>query len=116
METQTITNKILRVLKMDLSIFWSWGVEYAKPTQYKQMTGIELKVNGLLHKGIVIVALNEGSDTYEVYKLNNKQEELEGVQNVYVDELVSVCDRLIETENPNSKEYRKQITNQIIRL
>lgn len=43
-------------------------------TIFKELPALRIKVNGLLHAGYVIIALN-GSDYYEVYLLKDKDVE-----------------------------------------
>ena len=46
----------------------SWGVSEFVATVFQELPALRLKVNGRLHAGYVVIALN-GSDYYEVYLL-----------------------------------------------
>lgn len=93
MEVVQTTKKQLMVLT-PTPVLMSWGIEEFAATIYKEMPALGIKVNGRLHAGYVIIALN-GSDYYEVYLLNGK-----GVvcinEEVCFDELGDVIDRAIE--------------------
>ena len=86
------------------SVLMSWGIKEFTAMVYNGMPALRIKVNGRLHTGYVIVALN-GSDYYEVYLLH-------GTTAVYVneevcfDELGDVIDRAIE-KGTDENEYKK---------
>lgn len=86
------------------SVLMSWGIKEFTAMVYNGMPALRIKVNGRLHTGYVIVALN-GSDYYEVYLLH-------GTTAVYVneevcfDELGDVIDRAIE-KGADENEYKK---------
>ena len=82
-------------------VFWSWGVSNVQSTEYKGMASLVLRVNGYLHRGLVIVSLNEGSDTYEVYCLDDKLSVVKEQQEVYFDMLGSVIDAMVEQRPEN---------------
>lgn len=48
------------------NVLMSWGIEKFYATEYKGMPCLKFHVNGRLHKGEVLIALNP-SDYYEVY-------------------------------------------------
>ncbi len=50
----------------------SWGVSKFSATVYKDMPALTFKVNGRLHKGTIIIALNS-ADYYEVYLQSGKE-------------------------------------------
>lgn len=78
-----------------IPILMSWGIREFVATIYDDMPALRLKVNGRLHAGYVIIALN-GSDYYEVYLQNDKGTECVN-EEVYFDELGDVIDRAIES-------------------
>ncbi len=75
-------------------IVFSWGFHDAYPIY----NGLRFKLNGYLHQGLVDVVYNEGADLFVVSILNDdgtiKQQETD----VYLDCLVNVIDRLVETK------------------
>lgn len=87
----------------DISIPMSWGigkrVAIARRCSDNELRPcLALKVSGLLHQGWVIIALNEGHDTYEVLLVNEDgMYDKDGwIKDVYCDELTSLIDSLVE--------------------
>ena len=76
------------------SVLMSWGIKEFAATVYNGMPALLIKVNGRLHAGYVIVALN-GSDYYEVYLLHGAVAVCVN-EEVCFDELGDVIDRAIE--------------------
>lgn len=80
---------------------------------YKDMPALKFKVNGRLHKGNVIVALN-GSDYYEVY-LQNATETILISDEVCFNELGDLIEEHIESGTDKEeydrfcKERRKEL-------
>ena len=73
----------------------SWGACKFAATIYKDMPALKFMVNGRLHKGHVIIALN-GADYYEVY-LQNATETTLISDEVCFDELGNLIDEHIES-------------------
>ena len=63
---QTIKEQLLSFTP--IPVFMSWGVCEFVATVFQKLPALRLKVNGRLHAGYVVIALN-GSDYYEVYLL-----------------------------------------------
>lgn len=61
---RTIREQLVSLTPMP--VIMSWGIEGFAATVYKDMPALQIEVNGRLHTGYVIVALN-GADYYEVY-------------------------------------------------
>lgn len=77
-------------------------------TFYNEMPSLMLRVSSAIHKGWVVVSLNEGSDTYEVRLLNVKKEEKAVYTDVYCDELGSFIDDKVERPvHMTDEEYEK---------
>lgn len=91
---KTINEQLL--WSIDMSTYFSWGVSKKVFTYWKDMPSLMLRVSGAIHKGWVVVSLNEGSDTYEVRLLNVKQEEKAVYTDIYADEVGSFIDSKIE--------------------
>ncbi len=89
---QTIGEQLLSL--NPAPVIMSWGIEEFAATTYKGLPALRIKMNGRLHTGYVIVALN-GSDYYEVYLQKDKTIECVN-EEVCFDELGDVIDRSIE--------------------
>lgn len=90
---ETIKEQLVSLTPMP--ILMSWGIKEFAATLYGDMPALRLKVNGRLHAGYVIIALN-GSDYYEVYLESDKGAECVN-EEVCFDELGDVIDRAIES-------------------
>ena len=81
----------------------------------KELPALRLKVNGRLHAGYVVIALN-GSDYYEVYLLKEDDSNAKCVnEEVCFDELGDVIDRAIES-GTDKEEYDKFCDRQLAEL
>ena len=69
---QTIQEQLIGLTPMP--VLMSWDIAEFAATIFKGLPALRIKVNGLLHTGYVIIALN-GSDYYEVYLLKGKDAE-----------------------------------------
>ena len=74
----------------------SWGVSELTALYYDDMPALELKVNGMIHKGYVTVCLDEGADVFIVHLLDDSHNRIETVGDVHFDELGRVLDEKIE--------------------
>lgn len=99
---QTIQEQLIGLTPM--SVLMSWGIAEFAATIFKGLPALRIKVNGLLHTGYVIIALN-GSDYYEVYLLKGKDAECVNEEVCY-NELGDVIDRAIEC-GTDKEEYEK---------
>ena len=79
---------ILQILKSQLMIVCSWG--FHNPTTLPN--GLRFHVQGFKYIGTVEVVYVEGKDLFEVNLTNNGTK----VEDVYLDNLVSVIDNLVE--------------------
>lgn len=95
------------------NVLMSWGIKEFAATVYSGMPALRIKVNGRLHAGYVIVALN-GSDYYEVYLLKGMDAKCVSEEVCY-DELAEVIDRAIE-KGSDEKEYEEFCHRQFTRL
>ena len=102
---------IWSILKSDLPVLMSWGVEIETVKVIK--CGIEFKVNGFKHTGKVQIVLNEGVDLFEVCLIGEDGEIRDKREDIYFDMLVSEVDELVE----KTDDYEKRIaeTYNIIR-
>ena len=74
----------------------SWGVSSRTATWYRDMPALMLTVSGMLHKGRVIIAYNEGTDYYEVFLLSSGGRCIRQMADICFDELGIVLDECIE--------------------
>lgn len=99
---QTIKDQLLSFTPMP--VFMSWGVSEFVATVFQELPALRIKVNGRLHAGYVVIALN-GSDYYEVYLLKEDDDNTKCVnEEVCFDELGDVIDRAIES-GADKEEY-----------
>lgn len=108
---KTIKEQLVSLTPMP--ILMSWGITEFVATLYDNMPALRLKVNGRLHSGNVIIALN-GSDYYEVYLQNDKGTECVN-EEVYFDELGDVIDHSIES-GTDKEEYENFCHQQLAEL
>lgn len=93
---------------IDMPTYFSWGVSKKMFTFWNDMPSLMLRVSGAIHKGWVVVSLNEGSDTYEVRLLNVQKEEKAVYTDIYADEVGSFIDGKIERPvGMSDKEYHE---------
>lgn len=80
------------------AVLGSWGISKVQYTEYEGMASLMLSVNGFLHKGYVLVSLDEGTDTYTVFCMDEKMCVVKKEEQVYFDQLGDVIDRLVERD------------------
>ena len=101
---------------IDKWTYFSWGVSKKVFTFYNDMPSLMMRVSGAIHKGWVVISLNEGSDTYEVRLLNVRKEEKAKYEDIYCDQLGEFIDGLIEkSPSMTEDEYRKVATRDSMR-
>jgi len=86
------TDETLSILRNNISIFWSWGVERYFNVEDR---GLMMKVNGHHHKGWVLITLGS-DDWYRVHILTKYGEILDLYDGVCFDELIHIIDDRIE--------------------
>ena len=91
-----------------MSVYFSWGVSKKYYLEFKDMPALMLQVNGFNYKGKVIIALNGGKDAYEIYTQRNG-EWIQECDEAYCDNLGEILDRIIETSNDQSDEYKEKV-------
>lgn len=84
-----MTEYILQILRLQLMVVFSWG--FHRPTALPDNEGLSFMVDGFKYQGWVQVIYNEGSDLFEVHLDNGVV-----VEGVYLDQIVSVIDGLVE--------------------
>lgn len=90
-------------------VFCSWGVSKLVATWFNDMPSLEMTVQGMLHKGSVLVSYNEGMDDFEVRLLNPDRVLVKTLENVFADELGQRIDELVERPaGMTDKEYKQK--------
>ena len=97
-----------------VNVIMSWGLSGMVATTHNDMPSLRLMVSGRLHKGAVIISLDEASDYYNLYLINN-----EGVKKVADDldftQLGAEIDRWIEAGD-DKEEYEAFCEQERIKL
>lgn len=98
-----------------ISVVMSWGIRGRGCGEVEHdgnvMPCLLLNVSGLIHTGLVVVALNEDKDTYEVQLRPVGKPAGEWIMDVYCDQLGSLIDSLVEKPKDMSDEDYKTLAN-----
>lgn len=101
METAENTNRnyelamyIWSILKTQMTVIMSWGLDPSKARVIDY--GMEIYVQGFLHKGFVQITLNEGTDLFEITLLSEERDTVKFIEDVFLDCLVNTLDENIE--------------------
>ena len=106
------------------TLFWSlkphevlsWGVRKRIATYWNNKHALEIHVNGMLHKGPVVIAYEEGEDLYEVYLLDNNRVSTQSMKHIYADELGSRIDEIVErTKDIKDEEYKTKAFSELLK-
>lgn len=97
-------------------IWQSWAMQHPAAIVWEGRAGLIFRVNGLQHRGSVIVTLDEGRDLYDVATL----QEIDGEtvttkqqEGVFCDDLAHVIDTMVERpEGMTDEEYRAALRAQ----
>lgn len=101
-----LTRYIWSILKTQITIFMSWGVD---PESMKVIEGgLEFHCQGFKHTGKVQIVLDEGKDLFEVHLISENGEKIKTIEDVFLDNLVSVIDENIE----KTEDYEKRISEE----
>ena len=82
---------IMRILKSQLMIIWSWGFNSPKTIT----NGLSFRVQGFRFKGTVEVVYNEGTDLFDISFIK-RNKIIEIIEGIYFDQLVTVIDHHVE--------------------
>lgn len=94
---------IWSILKTQITIFMSWGVV---PESMKVIEGgLEFHSQGFKHKGKVQIVLDEWKDLFEVHLISENGEKIKTIEDVFLDNLISVVDENIE----KTEDYKERI-------
>lgn len=100
---ETIRQQLVGLTPM--SVIMSWGTTSLRATLFENMPALKFKVSGRLHKGEVIVALDEGADYYEIY-LRDSKETRKIAEDVDFTQLGDIIDTAIES-GTDPQEYEQ---------
>ena len=90
------------------SVRGSWGAHNWQATIHRDMAALAFKVSGLIHKGSVYVAYNEGYDTYEIFLYNSRGALKKHIEDVYCDNLGHILDVEIERGTMPEDDYQRE--------
>jgi len=108
---QTIKKQLVSLTPMPILL--SWVIDEFVATVFRELPALRIKVNGRLHAGNVVIALN-GSDYYKVYLLKDNGTECVNDE-VCFDELGDVIDKVIES-GTDKEEYDQFCDQQFAEL
>ncbi len=91
-----------------INMLMSWGISRLTATVIDDMAALSLRVNGRIHKGEVIIALNEGVDYYEIYLRDgsDKRGTRKIARDVDFTQLSEIIDEAVESGNDKEEYYR----------
>ena len=97
-----MTTYIMDCLTRQKMIVWSWG--FHLPVAISN--GLRFSVNGFIHKGIVEIIYNEGTDYFDLYFIKNNEIK-KRIAGVAIDELIETLDLYIEKVENYDESVRK---------
>ncbi len=89
-------------------VVFSWGLH--NPTALPNDEGLAFKVDGFKHRGWVFVKYVAGLDLFNVELRDNSMQVVSVIDDVYLDQLVSVIDNAVEKTDDYEKKV-KQVYN-----
>lgn len=104
-ENKKMAMYILQILNSNPIISMSWGFNSALIIK----NGLRFCVNGFCHKGLCEVVYVDGKDTFTFRTINKDGKISYEVEDVYVDNLVDVVDKAVETGSDNQKQYKNRV-------
>ena len=89
--------ELMQLLKMNVSIFWSWGVHNIRIDSVKNgyTKAFRMNVSGHHHKGHVYIFLSY-MDLFDVYLTSTQGMIKQKIEGLYFDQLVDWIDEKIE--------------------
>lgn len=107
-KTAEIAKYILDIILINPVTPMSWGLKDPIPcySESLSMPGLQIHVQGFKYTGNVQILLNQGSDTFEVRLTDNSGDILSTTKDVYLSDLVSVIDNLVE----KTEDYENRIS------
>lgn len=95
---------ILAILRTQLMIVFSWGFHNARVIE----NGLAFFVQGYKHQGRVEVIYDEGADLFIVRTINQDGTIKAQQDDIYLDGLVDVIDRMVE----KTEDYKARVKSQ----
>lgn len=87
--------ELMQLLKMNISIFWSWGAHNFIVDNKKRTRMFRMNVQGFLFKGHVYIFVN-GMDLFDVYLTTIQGTIKDKVEGLFFDQLVDWIDVKVE--------------------
>ena len=111
--TTDMSRYIWHILTLDPYIPMSWGIDLE--SLESDNTSLEFHVQGFVHTGNVRITYIEGADVFQVTLYGEDGELKETINDVYLDNLVSVIDEKVE-KHPQTPtdEYTAKVINFLI--
>jgi len=94
---------ILNCLTRQKWVVFSWG--FNSPVAINN--GLRFSVNGFIHKGLVEVVYNEGTDLFDLKLIRNNEPSII-ITDVEVSELIEVIDTHVERVSDYEKRVKKE--------
>ena len=103
---ETIREQLFGLTPVNMLL--SWGISRLTATVIDDMAALSLHVNGRIHKGEVIIALNEGVDYYEIYLKDgsDKRNTQKIAKDVDFTQLSSIIGETIESGTDKEEYYK----------
>ena len=98
-----MTRYILNCLTRQKWVVLSWG--FNSPVAINN--GLRFSVNGFIHKGLVEVVYNEGTDLFDLKLIRNNEPSII-ITDVEVSELIEVIDTHVERVSDYEKRVKKE--------
>lgn len=91
-----------------ITVLMSWGISRLTATVIDDMSALSLHVNARIHKGEVIIALNEGVDYYEIYLRDGsaKRDTRKIARDVDFTQLSEIIDEAVESGTDKEEYYK----------
>ena len=111
--TTDMSRYIWHILSLDPYIPMSWGIDLEGLES--DDTSLEFHVQGFIHTGNVRITYIEGADVFQVTLYGEDGELKETINDVYLDNLVSVIDEKVEKHpQTTTYEYTAKVMNFLI--
>ena len=111
--TTDMSRYIWHILSLDPYIPMSWGIDL--DSIESDETSLEFHVQGFVHTGNVRITFIEGADVFQVTLYGEDGELKETINDVYLDNLVSVIDEKVEKQaDATTDDYTAKVMNFLI--
>ena len=104
---------------IDNNVLGSWGVDSLAYTLFEaegeQFPALTFTVDGILFRGRIFIALDEGADYYQIYCLKDGIITLIS-SDVCFDEMGEIIDRFVERGTCSQEEYNQKVDAEISRV